>query len=247
MFKNSFNQFKTYNDVSLNSSIRMMNQRSKSIAKDEKQSAFLTDLQSATKRKGIKMLPQDHNLGVIFNRNETLGPSVLLQQSGSRSNLPKMGDYHHNITRLHKYNKTGPGEYNLPSLFDNYNTASTTLPVKKNPQFEFGIKYPKKMLINKEHMVDMLGVNTPGVGNYQPTVPHTFDEIRKKNSQTIDATGQYKPQPQTLAKSSSKSPGTFTTTMRFFEPSSVMTLRANVPVGYASIQSKLGQVTQAKS
>jgi hypothetical protein len=40
------------------------------------------------------------------------------------------------------------------------------MPVKKNPQYEFGIKYSNKMLINKEYMIDQLGVNTPGVGNY---------------------------------------------------------------------------------
>jgi len=46
---------------------------------------------------------------------------MLLKQSGSKASIPKMGDYHANIKKLHKYNRAGPGEYHLPSLFDNYN------------------------------------------------------------------------------------------------------------------------------
>ena len=36
------------------------------------------------------------------------------------------------------------------------------------------------MLISKDHLVDMLGVNTPGVGNYNPINRKTFDEIKIK-------------------------------------------------------------------
>ena len=79
------------------------------------------------------------------------------------------------------------------------------------------------MLINKEYMIDQLGVNTPGVGNYKPIIPNTFEDIRLKNN-TIDPTSSIKK----LNRSNSKSPGTFTTGMRFFEPSSVMTLRSQL-------------------
>jgi hypothetical protein len=76
----------------------------------------------------------DHNLGVIFPKYMGLGPSKLLQASGSKSNLPKMGDYHYNLTKDPHYVKVGPGDYNLPSLFDNYNRNVLFLPtVKKNP------------------------------------------------------------------------------------------------------------------
>jgi hypothetical protein len=37
------------------------------------------------------------------------------------------------------------------------------------------------MLISKDHLIDMLGVNTPGVGNYKPIIRNTFDEIKIKN------------------------------------------------------------------
>jgi hypothetical protein len=70
----------------------------------------------------------------------------------------------------------------LPALFDNYKKEKIGIPVlKKNPEFEFGIKYPPKVLITKEHCIDMLGVNTPGVGNYRPVISKTFDEIKIKN------------------------------------------------------------------
>jgi hypothetical protein len=45
-----------------------------------------------------------------------------------------MGDYHYNLTKDPHYVKVGPGDYNLPSLFDNYNRNVLFLPtVKKNP------------------------------------------------------------------------------------------------------------------
>ena len=40
------------------------------------------------------------------------------------------------------------------------------------------------MLISKDHLIDMLGVNTPGVGNYKPIIRNTFDEIKIKNDLT---------------------------------------------------------------
>ena len=79
------------------------------------------------------------------------------------------------------------------------------------------------MLINKEYMIDNLGVNTPGVGNYKPIIPNTFEDIQKKS--TIEAGSSPK---MAMTRQNSKSPGTFTTTTRFFEPSSVMTLRAQL-------------------
>jgi len=112
-----------------------------------------------------------------------MGPSLLLKGSGSNSSIPRPGDYHRNLTKLHKYTAAGPGSYNLPALFDNYKSNNNAV-LKKNPQFEFGIKYPKQMLISKDHMIDMIGVNTPGVGNYQPIIRNTFDEIKIKNDLT---------------------------------------------------------------
>lgn len=56
---------------------------------------------------------------------------------------------------MHKYTKPGPAEYNLPQLFDNYNKGiSSGNGLKKNPQFEFGIKYPPANIISKHHCQD---------------------------------------------------------------------------------------------
>ena len=52
--------------------------------------------------------------------------------------------------------------------------------MKKNPMYDFGIKYPTKMLISKEHLIDMYGKDTPGAGSYKPLVHNTFDEIKAK-------------------------------------------------------------------
>lgn len=123
-----------------------------------------------------------HNLGVVFNKNGSIGPSMLLKNSGSNSSIPRPGDYHRNLTKLHKYTAAGPGHYDLPQLFDNYKKEiSANAILKKNPQYEFGIRYPNKMLISKDHMIDMIGINTPGVGNYKPIIRNTFDEIKIKN------------------------------------------------------------------
>lgn len=48
--------------------------------------------------------PLDHNLDQSFNKFGNLGPSQLLMASGSNNSLPRMGDYHKNLTSLHKYN-----------------------------------------------------------------------------------------------------------------------------------------------
>ena len=50
----------------------------------------------------------DHNLGVVFSKYMGIGPSKLLQSSGSKSSLPKMGDYHVNLTKLPHYIQAGP-------------------------------------------------------------------------------------------------------------------------------------------
>jgi hypothetical protein len=44
----------------------------------------------------------------------------MLLQNNSNHSLPKMGDYHQNLKKLHKYTAAGPADYNLPALFDNY-------------------------------------------------------------------------------------------------------------------------------
>ena len=79
--------------------------------------------------------PSFHNLGMIHKRHGSLGPSMLLKNSGSNHALPRMGDYHQNLTKLHKYTAAGPGDYNLPQLFDNYKktTDAQNALVKKNP------------------------------------------------------------------------------------------------------------------
>jgi hypothetical protein len=59
-------------------------------------------------------------LGIFFPKHGTIGPSDLLKASGSNSSIPKIGDYHINLTRLHGYVKPGPEDYNVPQLFDNY-------------------------------------------------------------------------------------------------------------------------------
>lgn len=56
-----------------------------------------------------------------FNKIISLGPSELLKASGSKSCIPKMGDYHRNIQKVARYQKHSPASYHLPSLFDNYN------------------------------------------------------------------------------------------------------------------------------
>jgi hypothetical protein len=63
-----------------------------------------------------------------------MGPSQLLKGNGSNSSIPRPGDYHRNLTKLHKYTAAGPGQYDLPMLFDNYKKDITSNAVlKKNP------------------------------------------------------------------------------------------------------------------
>ena len=53
-----------------------------------------------------------------------------------------MGDYQHNLKRMHgNHTRVGPGAYDVPSLFDNYNTNSFTISgLKKNPRINFDRK-----------------------------------------------------------------------------------------------------------
>ena len=96
------------------------------------------------------------------------------------------------------------------------------------------------MLITKDHMIDMIGVNTPGVGNYKPIVRNTFEEVKIKNEIT-DKFRETRNQSSSLGKSIYS----LGNASRFASPSSNK-WRGDVPVGYATIDSKIGKVTQAK-
>jgi len=104
-----------------------------------------------------------------------MGPSQLLKASGSKATVPKMGDYHRNITKLHKYVRPGPGQYNLPELFENYTKQANISGLKRNAQFPFGVKYPRAHIITKAHCQENLGLESPGVGTYSGVKDHTFD------------------------------------------------------------------------
>lgn len=76
----------------------------------------------------------------------SLGPSKLLEASGTGRDVPLMGDYHVNLTKLLKYNPTGPGQYTLPQLFDNFKKEKglhSVIGLKLNPHYSFGQKQSK--------------------------------------------------------------------------------------------------------
>jgi len=99
----------------------------KSVLKDAKNSRFNKRVNS-TIEKPINL--DQASLGK-YGSMSSRGPSILLQESGSKSLVPRHEDYHSNLINLSKYSETGPGQYNLPSLFDN--TSAT----KRNPMFSF--------------------------------------------------------------------------------------------------------------
>ena len=91
-----------------------------------------------------------------------------------------MGDYHRNLTQLHRYIAPSGADYNLPALFDNYKKGKITQPsLRKNPQFPFGRKDPKSRVISKELLLDNVGKESPGVGLYSDVKDGTFEAIRE--------------------------------------------------------------------
>ena len=84
----------------------------------------------------------DQDSEQLIQLPQPIGPSFLLKESGSKRSLPKMGDYQHNLKRMHSnHTRVGPGAYDVPSLFDNYNTNSFTISgLKKNPRINFDRK-----------------------------------------------------------------------------------------------------------
>ena len=148
---------------------------------------------------------------------------MLLKASGSKASIPKMGDYHANIKKLKKYTKVGPGEYHLPSLFDNYNPNpdlnyatqhshnKTHAPnhqlLRNAPRHSFFQKSPVARIISKMHDHEMLGLISPGVGTYKP-MKGTFEVLKQK--------GGYEFGMGKIVEN--ESPRTFEKENRFFTP-----------------------------
>ena len=139
-------------------------------------------------------------------------------------------NYHKNLTHLHKYNDAGPGSYELPQLFDNYKKNNFNIAgLKKNAQFEFGLRYPKEVLITKQHLVENIGLVSPGPARYNSIPENTFDKHRitemsrspfeqKLAKKYTGVTGNYN-----IIGSPSRNPKNvgFTTTTRFHVPSTM--------------------------
>ena len=86
-----------------------------------------------------------------------------------------------NTNTIH-YNPTGPGDYEIPSIFGklppprkNRNLAqfnstfqgSDKILVKNNPSFSIGHRIENSR-VYKNNMANFLGIDTPGVGHYTP-------------------------------------------------------------------------------
>ena len=113
-----------------------------------------------------------------------MGPSKLLEASGSGRDVPLIGDYHVNLTKLLKYNPTGPGQYKLPELFDNFKkqgSIDSVANVKRNPHYSFKGKQSKKMIITKEQLDDNMLTQSPDGPHLYPIRDKTFDNICKNN------------------------------------------------------------------
>ena len=92
-----------------------------------------------------------------YNSPSANGPSILLRESGSQSIIPTVKDYHKNLTQLKRYSPAGPGDYDLPSLFDNYRQNQDTLPgLSRHPMYHFGLKASPKQFVSKDHMRELL-------------------------------------------------------------------------------------------
>ena len=148
----------------------------------------------------------------------------MLLQSNSRNMIPKMGDYHQNLKKLHKYTVAGPADYNLPALFDNLNktTDSHSALIKKNPQFDFARRDPVARMISKDHLLDLYGQDSPGPLKYKAVHKNTFEEFQIRNEMTkqFSTSVHNKFGADLRARNKQDQPGTFTTAQRFYEPRS---------------------------
>ena len=141
-----------------------------------------------------------------FGTNGARGPSQLFADSGSTSTLPKQRDYHTNLTTLSKYSETGPGSYNLPSLFSKDDKASTAM--KRNPQYSFRTKVSENQYISKEHLRSFLLRESPAATAFSPIIDRTFDQISFRNTRgdnedavtTFSTADRFKMRPAALAK-----------------------------------------------
>ena len=91
-----------------------------------------------------------------------------------------------------RYNPAGPGDYNLPSAFGElppvkaphetrssfYKNRKHSVAVKANPSFSIGGRINNNQVI-KSHMQKFQGIDTPGVGHYDP-LKETFEDTHKK-------------------------------------------------------------------
>jgi len=92
-----------------------------------------------------------------------------------------MSDYHKHITKLSNYSPAGPGQYNLPALFDDLaksakNGTTGSLPgLKHNPMYH--IRHPPKdnVFISKAHERSNLMKHSPPSSAYSPIAERTFD------------------------------------------------------------------------
>lgn len=196
------------------------------------------------RRSRSTMRAVDHNLGVVFPRHSSIGPSELLKASGTGHYVPKSGyDYHVNLTQLYKHVKPGPNEYNLPALFDNYNRSVFNISgLKKNPQHEFGIKHSVHRIMSKELLADNMGQDSPGVSKYRDVRDHTFEQIKLKFMEGIASrNGQVAP-----ISPSQQQIGTFTAHTRFYENQTAKKIRSQIPSSYQGVNEKFGKLAQAK-
>lgn len=115
-----------------------------------------------------------------------MGPSQLLIASGSKSSLPRHSDYHKNLTKLKKHNPNGPGQYTLPSLFDDFaksvknGTTSSIVGVKHNPNFHMMARPSQKLYLSKEHLRCNYLAGSPPSTKYSPVADKTFDAMQVK-------------------------------------------------------------------
>lgn len=173
----------------------------------------------------------DYKFG--YNDSVNMGPSNLLKASGTQRLVPRIGDYHINLTKNFGYNPTGPGQYTLPALFDNLKNPhlGCSPGVKRNPHMDMQHNYNKKLFLSKAHLREQLMTESPDADHNYPVRDKTFEYIRFK--QTI------------IPETSSK--GTWSKTARFGPKSSINDyIKTNVPCQYQQ-GNKFGQgLTQAK-
>ena len=213
---------------------------------------------SKRSRSTIRTLPTDHHLSKAYLRNGSIGPSRLLQESGSKSSFPKVGDYHHSLTTKANYVKPSPQDYNVPQLFDNYKKEygdKACVPgLRQNPQYTFGRKDVPSRVLSKELLLDNLGIDTPGVGQYIGIRDGTFEAMKRQfmnQSEMVTPSKYSKRQSprddldkskalklearRTVMKPPQLGVGTFSTSTRFGEPQMQLDLKKKVPSAYRGV------------